>query len=715
MLKIVIYIFLVFFVVNLSAPLYAQSDFQLDTAVANSYKCKIVDYYSVNKDSLNHYLYLIDKFKNNTNNDLAKAICNVSEGYVFFKNHNYDSALVFFKEGEYHVKNQMDTNLYIKLLNLISVCNLYSGEADTAIAYLKKANILVSQKNDDLLLAKNYYDLSNAYSQKDDYVAALKCVSFADSIYKANNITDYDAYIYNSMAILYSKTNAIANSKRMYYKSIDVSKEIGDNNLLASIYLNIGDLYSRNDVNFDSASYYLENCIKIAKQYNINYLIPMAQINLSGLYFEQKRHADCVVILRDNLGSEKPQVKSSAWINTGIAYFSLNNLDSALYYLNEGVKFAKNSGDKENLYYAYKALVSIDSAKGDFESQLNHYKIFKALEDSFNRGELELELAKNKEHLEVLHQKKIRDYWENEALILKRLSQQKTFKNYMLLALLLLAAIIIVVINNLRSKNKRYHQELKLLNDRITKKKQLLEDNNFELNKLIKTKNTLFSIISHDLRSPIGTNVQLLNLLVEDLESYSKEELKEIFISLKDSASNIYELLNSLLEWSRIEQGRLEPSFETINLKNAIESYMPQVESLCSQKQIKLTMSIDESINLKSDHNFLSTIIRNLISNAVKFSNRNSEIIIEGKYIDNDLLLCVIDHGVGMKPEITKTIFNIDSVDTILGTEKEKGAGFGLKLVKSMVDKINAEIFVESKLGEGSKFCLKFNSECIIK
>lgn len=707
MLKKIVHIVLIVIFITSNMSSYGSSELDMDTALAMKYNKSILKYEKINKDTLEMFLDSLEKLRDNSKYHMVKGICQTTLGYHYFFNSDYDSAISYYKQSKKYFLSQMDTVYYLKLLNLIGNCYNYKRDSENAIKQFKEAIKILASKPNPLMLSKSYFYLSNSYSAMGNYKIGLRYLMLADSVSKENNIIDNIAYIYNSMAIMYSKCGDIEKSKQKYFNAISIAKNSNDNYILASIYLNLGDLYDRNYSNYDSASYFMEKSLKISEQYNYTNIIPYLYNNLSDVYCGQKRYYDCINLVSSNLSSDISIIKSAAWINVGVAYYWLENYDSARYYLTNVITIATKVEEKENLSIAYKTLYLIDSTNRDYESALKNYIQYKNITDEINSDELKLALVKNEERIAVLNHKKEKDFWENEAIIAKKLNFKTKIINILLVISLVFAILILIIVNINRRKNKKHHDELILLNDTLIANKELLESNNTELANHVNTKNTLLSIISHDLRSPIGTSKQLLEVIQENFDTFDKDELKDIINTLLETVDRVNDLLNNLLNWSRVEQGRLEPKFEVFELRGAINSYLNQVADVAKNKEIDIEVNIEADVDIKSDHNFLSTIIRNLISNAIKFSPRASKVIIEGKYYDDSYLLSITDHGEGMKPELVQNIFNVDSKASNLGTEDEKGSGFGLKLVKSMADKLGAEITIESKIGQGSVFCIK--------
>ena len=236
---------------------------------------------------------------------------------------------------------------------------------------------------------------------------------------------------------------------------------------------------------------------------------------------------------------------------------------------------------------------------------------------------------------------------------------------------------------------------------------QTLKNRENELVDLNATKDKFFSIISHDLRGPLGSLKTLLDLMINNFDSFSPEETVEYLSLISDSAKNIFSLLENLLIWSRAQRGLIEliPSINDVHL---VSSYAIDVLKLqADAKKISLINNIKPKTLAFFDSNLLTTVIRNLTSNSIKFTPENGSITLSSsEKIDspNFIIISVTDTGVGMIADILNKLFRIDVTVTNAGTSGEKGTGLGLILCKEFVEKMGGKIWVESEKGKGSIF-----------
>lgn len=241
----------------------------------------------------------------------------------------------------------------------------------------------------------------------------------------------------------------------------------------------------------------------------------------------------------------------------------------------------------------------------------------------------------------------------------------------------------------------------------ITKQKMaelaLLESEK-KLKEAINTRDKIFKIIAHDLRSPFNAIIGLSNMLLEHHTKISKEK-KDMFLrNILDSSKNTYSLLENLLEWAKTQTGTFDDKFECIAYNDFLDNCLGTLISIAESKNINLKIVDTKNFNFFGNKNMLQTVLRNLISNAIKFTKRNGKITISALESNGKIIISVNDDGVGISKKEQDKLFDNNQFFTTKGTNNEKGSGIGLPLCKELVVKNNGKIWVESKKGQGSTF-----------
>ncbi len=241
------------------------------------------------------------------------------------------------------------------------------------------------------------------------------------------------------------------------------------------------------------------------------------------------------------------------------------------------------------------------------------------------------------------------------------------------------------------SKRKQAELEIKLKND--------------ELLKLITEKDKFFSIIAHDLRSPLSAFLGLTQSMAKALPGLQMAEIQKIAVNMRNSSANLFRLLENLLDWARMQQGLIPFKPEEARLLPILKESLTMVLEPAQNKQIDMAYEIPDGMEVFADSNMLKTVIRNLVSNAVKFTPKGGKISISAKVADDKTIeISVKDSGIGMNSAITDNLFRLDVRTNRMGTEGELSTGIGLLLCKEFVEKHGGGIWVKSKEDKGSVF-----------
>ncbi|MBM2816774.1 MAG: hypothetical protein HW421_3536 [Ignavibacteria bacterium] len=255
------------------------------------------------------------------------------------------------------------------------------------------------------------------------------------------------------------------------------------------------------------------------------------------------------------------------------------------------------------------------------------------------------------------------------------------------------------------SRNQIKH--ILIIVDEITERKlaeiELIKSRT-ELQELNATKDKFFTIISHDLKNPLGNFKNISQLLADSYNDFSENDKFEFINLMKESANSIYSLLENLLEWSRTQRGNLPFHQNNFDLKLISDEVLYLFKLSADKKNLSIKNEISNSTFVFADPNLVTTVLRNLISNSIKFTPANGTVIISSNFEDADIIISVKDNGVGMTQDTIDKLFRIDVNVSTLGTSKEKGTGLGLILCKEFIVKHGGRIWVESQVGVGSTF-----------
>jgi signal transduction histidine kinase len=248
------------------------------------------------------------------------------------------------------------------------------------------------------------------------------------------------------------------------------------------------------------------------------------------------------------------------------------------------------------------------------------------------------------------------------------------------------------------------HLTIRKLQQQLQMQNMLLQKKNAQLEELNASKDKFFSIIAHDLRSPLSGLLAVSYLLADEFDKCSKDESREMINLLQNDVKNLYKLLENLLTWSRLQRGMMEFQPQSIDLNELISRNIFLFAPNAEQKNIILNSLVQEKLMAYADVNMVDTIIRNVLSNALKFTDSGGKIDVSATQGDQFVEISVSDTGVGIHEENLSKLFRIDVRYQKKGTAGEQGTGLGLNLCKELIRKNGGRIWVESEVGKGTMF-----------
>lgn len=293
-------------------------------------------------------------------------------------------------------------------------------------------------------------------------------------------------------------------------------------------------------------------------------------------------------------------------------------------------------------------------------------------------------------------------HFKNQKILLEKLVDQKTSELQQMNALLVKQTEELYQTNLLLEER---HKRIEIQSEELVAQQDSLIKMNVRLNDLNATKDKFFSIIAHDIKNPFNAVLGFAGLLEENFKEWNDEQKLEIVNLIHSSAKNLYQLLENLLHWSRSQSGALKFNPREIALKQTFNNVIRLLGETADAKNIELKIMLsEEELVVQADQDMLDVILRNLISNAVKFTKQGGKVQLIAEPDGAFVLIKVTDNGVGISEGIRDQLFRIDKYTSTYGTQNELGTGLGLILVKEFVEKHGGEIGVESTLGKGSTF-----------
>jgi signal transduction histidine kinase/Tfp pilus assembly protein PilF len=664
-------------------------------------------------------------------------------GSIAVKNGNPMEAIGYYQES-YSIRMQLGLlqSAAVTQDNLARVkkeMGLF-GEAEN---HLNKSLELRTQIGDKKGIASSYNELGNLFSLKGDLTEALRYYLLS---LKARQELGSSAEIARSLTnigLTYRKLNSHSNALKYFEKALELSTETSDPIGMSYIYIHIGNTqkelkrYRESIENYKKALTLREQSANEALRAPVLRNIAIA-LSEQGKTDEAKKYLNHALVILTKLSDEKGiadiknelgnialyENKLTEAINffteasitfgnhneldkkglclrkIGEAHTKLGSYGAALPFLNEALALAKLTKNGKLAELTLLALYNYYNSKEMHKEALAFYTKHITVRDSLNATnqkesilQLSVELELGKKLYEIRQiEAEIELLKTEDALKTAIIQRQNSVRNLMIVIISLLAILVIVITYGY------------LLFKRANKK---LAESSRELKINIQTKDKLFSIIAHDLRSPFTALAGLTEILATQVKSLEPSVIEEFSKNINESSLKLLALIDNLLHWARSQTGRLVLKPQAVSIVDIINQAAAVQEIQAKQKEIEVVIISEQNIMLNVDIDTMNTVFRNLISNAIKFTKPNGKITIKAYKTEGLAIVSIADNGVGIKEENLKNIFNPSEVVSTKGTSNESGSGLGLTLCKDFVEKNGGSISVASQIGIGTTFTIE--------
>ena len=578
--------------------------------------------------------------------------------------------------------------------SLLGIGDYYSdkGNHEKGISYYQKALSLATEINDAELIVRTQNNLSGEYGYKGDYAKALS--GYLEGVELAKVIDDklMQSIINENIANLYASQKDYEQALDFYKLVKRINEKIGNDIYSAETMSNMASLYADMG-NLEYAMFNVNSSITVFEKNEILDWLAYAYEIKGKTYLKENKFKWALYwykqseMLHENLEDDRGIID----LLNGFAeaYLGLQNDSLSQQYALNAFEISNKLKFKEGTQKCAKTLFKIHKNRKDFDKALEYHELYQQLSDTLSRNENKKSLTMLKTKIE--HDKQKEDLInQNEKALAKQ-------KNYVYAALSILLIFLVVTFLMKRSERiqKKLNKELFAKTAELVKHEKELRDSN-------ETKDKLFSIIGHDLRGPIGAFQGLLKLYRD--KEISQEEFLDFIPKLGADIDNISFTLNNLLSWGQTQMNGSVTKPSVIAIDNIVNDNINLLSEIATSKSIKLINQLPSNTMVWSDGNQIDIVLRNLISNALKFTPEKGMITIGAIERTNNWEISVRDTGVGMDKGTLEKLFMINSNYTTYGTNNEKGTGLGLSLCKEMVEKNNGTIWVESIINRGSSF-----------
>lgn len=634
------------------------ADGLVQTGHANWFKGRFTEAQQNFDEAIVIYKYLND-YKGLSN-------CYTVYGRMYNLLANYKLALMYSNlalDISKQLKNELDIAVCIKNIGVI----YYSeGQLSTALDYYYKALFIDLKVRNDHAAAANYNDIGLVLKDMEVYPKALEYYKRALKLFRSSKDLNGIGTVYENIGELMIAQKNYDRAIIYLSKSIGIAIKQDDKDGMSSVYTDLGLCYaSKNQIYL--AINYLNNSLQIASKYKIVYNEAYALIGFATVYNRQKDYANAYKYakegeeLANKLGNL--QVRSNAALQLNKSLAGLGKFDQA-----------------------YKMLRQYN----DLMDSLNNNESIQKL-TSYN---LELNFA-TKQHQLAQQQK------EKDILYIQKIEQQRLI-NAIFLSIILGMLAITVVYYRQKLKQQKINSMLEDKNKEVLQQKSNLDEQAQKLNDLNILKDRLISVLAHDLRAPLSTLRGLFSLLQDS--SISHEQMLEMIPGVLKKLEYTSDFLDTLLFWINSQMDNFESSAKNFYVKDIVAYETENYREQALLKGITLIDSVPDDVIASADPNSIRIVLRNLITNAIKFSGENDAVEISAfKLDDQNHIISVKDTGTGMSDEQLNKLFK-SKVNSKAGTNNESGTGMGMLFCKDLVEKCSGKIWVTSTPGLGTEF-----------
>ena len=583
-----------------------------------------------------------------------------------------------------------------KLSNLFKQVYPLLGDYDQrekVSSYLEDAQKLSDMLNDDSarVILHNYYGLFN-YNQG-NYGEAATYFYRGLEIAESANSAEQKGMLLNNLGLIYIEIGEPDAAIPLYQQTYAMDSIRGDEKGQMRSLINMAICYQHKDL-FDRAFSLNKKALAIARNLNDSLSVVDILNNQGTIAHDEKRYDESLDFYRQALevyrALNDQEGIAITYTNMGQVHLDQRNFQQAF----ADLKIAQELILKYRFQFLkgelYESLSRCYREIGDYHKAYDYHVSYKEIQDSLvgEKKNLMIRRLEAQYNLEK-KQRKILDLQQQNQAQQEKIRIKNITQKYMYFIIVLGVMGLVIVFLLLRKERKLSFE---------------LKNRTEELKKLNTAKDKFFSIIAHDLKNPFNALISYTSLLKEDFDRFTREEIEQIISDLSNATEQGFKLLENLLYWTRSQTNRIKVFKTRFNFVDVYKDVEELAKPNLLEKSQKIILDTTEDEWLYADKDMISTVLRNLVFNAIKFSYRDSSIHVKYEKKGDMLSVSVVDQGVGIHEDDWERIFQYDESTSTAGTDGEKGSGLGLIICREFVEKNGGKISVSSTPGKGSTF-----------
>lgn len=627
---------------------------------ANRYSIKQADSASLYFDKAIELAY-----STKSNQQVAEVL--LSEGLYYHNRYRYLEAIKYFEKASLLFEKIKDYKKQALVNIHMGTDYEFTFAEDKAFkSYLRALNIYTKINNEDGI-AKVYCKIGNIYYLKKNYIISVDYFKKALDLYNKNNDKNGVAHCYTSIANSITDSGKIAEGLDYYNKSNGILISLKDNYGVAVNYNNIGDTFIILK-KYDLALEYFEKSLTISQKIHNQGMIALVYLNIATIKYKQNSFQEAI-----NYANKSQQLSLA--------------IDDLFY-------------QTENLLTLSKSYEQLNDYKTALKYKNQYIQVKQKIISETNDGTVQLfqQLVDHEKKIITINELKIKN--ENTELKL----QSKKRLNYIFIFIFSVAIGFIAFLIVQKNTKKKAYKILSEKNEQINVMNNEIQIQRDHLENINNAKDKFFKILAHDLKNPLSAIEGLTELMIDDSPSLDHEEKNLFLKSINEAAHKASSILNELFIWATSQETILKT--KSIILYHLIADEIKLLEIQALHKKVRVHINVDQKISVDADENMLGTVLRNLISNAIKYSNTTGKIQVTAVVKNGFVEVAIKDNGIGMTSTEIDNLFKVDSHKSKKGTANEEGTGLGLVMCKEFIEKQGGKIWAESIVNKGSQ--LKF-------
>jgi Signal transduction histidine kinase len=644
--------------------------------------------------------------------DISASLSNVA--LVFRKMEKTDSALRYYEKALELRQKLNNPTLIANTLNDIGNVYWDVQNWEKAIEFYFRSIKIRYETGNKAEIANSFQNLGLLYSNLGSYEKAKEYYDLALAIYIDNNDERKLAALLTSLGNIEKDNKHFEEALADYKRALSYREKIGEKKDIAASLNNLGVVYGELEQSSKAISSFTD-ALKIRKEINdINGQI--TTYNDFGNFYEKSGNAGKAQTCFEEAYRLAIQNHNNYYISLcarkiAEQLIANNQLDKAIGLLNIAHDSVQRLNNPELHKRAHLAMYEYFRKIKNPEKALENYVAYNEIDDNQQKAQTTQKILSINQNLELEKRNNQIKNIEAEVKLLKqnsdfqalKLRQQKYLLVFLIFAMFM--AIVTIALYYSRYKIKKKHnKQLEEQYAMIEEANQRLKENEAALVKLNATKDRYFMVIAHDIKNPLSSLLNLSQLIIEKYESLKDEEIQDFNKMIYESATNLYNLLENLLSWARSNTNRIRFNPLPMKLLPIVNNIVLLNKLSAVNKKIELTNNVPEDIEVYADLQMLTLIIRNLVSNALKFTPEGGTVTVTAVDKFSIIEISVIDTGLGISTSDAEKLFKLETHYTTQGTGNESGTGLGLILVKEFVEKNKGKISFSSEQGKGSTF-----------